>query len=269
MLDDATDLWLLLETFRGSNRELWWTCLCLFILADIERVYTAFFSEALLLSVMLNVVPPVAFYLSRCMSLLGRQYINVDGQCWHLLLDSQLWKLFDSRGRSSPFMHAFWLAGDSSGRALQRAGLGLHAIDDMVFFHPFRCFGELVMSFPRGHRRKISMVRAVGETLCVDPLFLALSVLTGEWDDNVTGLAVFSALFSVLELVTELEYYVTEADAGNSLSTAPPVGDVEDGVGASENPDSRPNELACRSISLMKRNNPPQVFVGVCSSGVG
>ena len=120
VLDDATDLWLSLETFRGSNRELWWTCLCLFILADIERVYTAFFSEALLLSVMLNVGTSSCVYLSRCMSLLGRQYINVDGQCWHLLLDSQLWKLFGSRGRSSPCMHAFWLAGDSSGRALQR-----------------------------------------------------------------------------------------------------------------------------------------------------
>eukprot|EP00752_Nemacystus_decipiens_P001344 g1333.t1 len=72
----------------------------------------------------------------------------------------------------------------------------------------------------------------VGETLWVDPLFLALSVVTGGWDDNIAGLTAFSALFSVLELVTELQYYVTEAEDGNSLAA---VGDVEDGVGGSEN----------------------------------
>lgn len=86
------------------------------------------------------------------------------------------------------------------------------------------------------------MVRAVGETLWVDPLFLALSAVAGGWDDNVTGLAVFSALFSLLELVTELQYYVTEAEDGNSLSDAA-VGDVEVGVGGSENPDPGPTEI--------------------------
>lgn len=64
------------------------------------------------------------------------------------------------------------------------------------------------------------MVRAVGETLWVDPLFLALSAVTGGWDDNVMGLPVFSALFSALELVTELQYFVTEAEDANSLSDA-------------------------------------------------
>ncbi len=110
------------------------------------------------------------------------------------------------------------------------------------------------MIFPRGHgrdevtvrntahRRKISMVRAVGETLWVDPLFLALSVVTGGWDDSVTGLAAFSVLFSVLELVTELQYYVTEAEDGKSLLYAD-VGDVEAGVGGSENPSPRPADL--------------------------
>eukprot|EP00752_Nemacystus_decipiens_P015168 g13512.t1 len=43
VLDDATDLWLLVETFGGSHRVLWWTCLSVFIVADVERVYTAFF----------------------------------------------------------------------------------------------------------------------------------------------------------------------------------------------------------------------------------
>lgn len=58
----------------------------------------------------------------------------------------------------------------------------------------------------------------LGETLWVHPLFLALSVATGGWDDNVVGLTLLSALFSVLELVTELQYYVTEADYGNLLA---------------------------------------------------
>ena len=62
------------------------------------------------------------------------------------------------------------------------------------------------------------MVRAVGETLCVDPLFLALSVVTGGWDDNLTGFAMVSALFSILELVTELQYYVNEAEVASSLN---------------------------------------------------
>lgn len=222
-------------------------------MADIERVYTAFFFVALLLSAMLSVVTCGCFDLDNCMSFLAGQHVDVQ-EPWHLLLDSLLWTLFGWRARSSPFMHAFGLAGDSSGRAMQEAGLGLHAIDVMMFFHPFRYVGELVMSFPRGHRRpevaernvadrrKIAMVRAVGETLWVDPLFLALSVVTGGWDDNVAGLAVFSALFSVLEVVTELQYYVTEAEAGNPSSDAA-VGDVESGVGASENPDPRPSEL--------------------------
>ena len=82
------------------------------------------------------------------------------------------------------------------------------------------------------HRRKMSTVRAVGETLRVDPLFLALSVATGGWDGNLTGLVVFSALFSVLELVTELQYYVTEAEDGKPVSNA--VDDVELGVGGGE-----------------------------------
>lgn len=47
VLDDATDLWLLVDTFGGSHRGLWWTCLCVFVVADIERVYTAFFFVAL------------------------------------------------------------------------------------------------------------------------------------------------------------------------------------------------------------------------------
>lgn len=254
VLDDVTDLWLLWVTFGGSHGGLWWTCLCVFVIADVERAYTAFFFVTLLLSLVLYVVTDGCFDFSDVgLSFLAGQRVNLS-KPWHLLLDSLLWTLFGSRARSSPFMRTFGLAGDSSGQALQQAGLGLHAIDVIVFHHPFRYFGELVMSFPRGHRRdevamrnvvhrrKISMVRAVGETLWVDPLFLALSVVTGGWDGSATGLVVLSALFSVLELVTELQYYVTEAEDANPLSNTT-VGDVEAGVGGSESPDPRPIEL--------------------------
>ena len=49
--------------------------------------------------------------------------------------------------------------------------------------------------------------------MVVDSLFLALSVVSGGWDENLTGVVVFSAIFSILELVTELQYYVAEAGA--------------------------------------------------------
>jgi len=254
VLDDMTDLWLLWVTFGGSHGGLWWTCLCVFVIADIERAYTAFFFVTLLLSLVLFVVTCRWIDISNVgVSFLAGQRVNLS-KPWHLLLDSLLWTLFGSRARSSPFMRTFGLAGDVPGQALQEAGLGLHAIDVILFYHPFRYFGEFVMSFPHGHRRdevamrnvahrrKVSMVRAVGETLWVDPLFLALSVVTGEWDDNATGLVVLSALFSVLELVTELQYYVTEAEDANQLSNAM-VGDVEVGVSGSENPNPRPIEL--------------------------
>ena len=259
VLDDATDLWLLLETFGGSHHGLWWTCLCVFVVADIERLYTAFFFVAMMSTILLYYVSCGAVYLAGCMSFLASgaaRRDNDDRVSWHCLLDSLLWTLFGSRARSSPFMRVFGLAGDSSGKALKDAGLGLHAIDVIVFYHPFRYFGEWVMSFPRGHRRaevgvrnqahrrKISMVRAVGETLWVDPLFLALSVVSGGWDDSFVGLTVFSALFSVLELVTELQYYVAEAEDGKELSYAAVGRDVEVGVGGSENSDPRPIELS-------------------------
>lgn len=249
---EPTRLVAVAKCFGGGHGGLWWTCLSIFVIA--ERGYTAFFFVTLLLSLMLYVVTCGRVDFSDVgMSFLAGQRVDLS-KPWHLLLDSLLWTLFGSRARSSPFMRTFGLAGDSSGQALQEAGLGLHAIDVIVFYHPFRYFGELVMSFPRGHRRdevamrnvahrrKISMVRAVGETLWVDPLFLALSVVTGGWDENATGLVVLSALFSVLELVTELQYYVTEAEDANPLSNAI-VGNVEVGVGGSENPDPRPIEL--------------------------
>ncbi|CAM9337129.1 unnamed protein product [Ectocarpus sp. 6 AP-2014] len=56
------------------------------------------------------------------------------------------------------------------------------------------------------------MVRSVGETLVVDPLFLALSAVSrGGWDGSLAGIAGISAVFSALQLLTELRYYVKGA----------------------------------------------------------
>lgn len=56
------------------------------------------------------------------------------------------------------------------------------------------------------------MLRAVGETLVVDSLFLALSLTTETWEDGAS-IGIFSLIFSVLELLTELQYYAAEARA--------------------------------------------------------
>lgn len=138
------------------------------------------------------------------------------------------------------------MVGKSSRQGLQETGLALHAMDVMVFFDPLRYFGDFVMmSFPCGHRReettrrnvaqrrKVSMVRAVGDTLCVDPLFPVTSVVTAGWDDNVMGLVLFSALFSVLELVTELQYSVTEVEDARPRPYATVGDNIELGVARS------------------------------------
>lgn len=230
VLDDITDLWLLVETYDGAHRGLWWTCMCVLLVAEIERVYTALFAVALTIRIAFCCVTCCFMeedHNSRIMSFFAGQEVNLN-EPWWLLLDSLLWTLLGSRARSSQFMAMYGLAGQAAGNDLKRSGLGLHGIDVMLFYHPMRYLGEFIMSFPRGHRREevtdpskaerrnVAMVRAVGETLCVDSLFLTLSVATGDSHDTFTGLAMISALFSILELVTELQYYVAEAEAAKT-----------------------------------------------------
>ena len=260
VFDDATDLWLLLETFGGRHPHMWWTCLVIFVVADIERVYTALYFMALAVRVGLN-------WVSRCfcwgdsesalMSFIGfGQRVDLN-KPWWLMLDSLMWTLLGSRSRSSTFMGGFGMAGQSTGNDLRESGLGVHAIDVILFYHPFRYLGESIMNIPFGRRRgnvqrfgeakrrDVSMVRAVGETVCVDPLFLALSVVSGGWDDNVTRLAVFSALFSVLELVTELQYYVSEAETASLAAWQALIDeDVEVGVSQGGLDGVRPIEIS-------------------------
>lgn len=81
-------------------------------------------------------------------------------------------------------------------------------------------------------RRGAVLVRAVGETLVVDGLSLALSAVSrGGWSGSLTGIAGVSAVFSALQLLTELRYYVKEAsDAFEPLfSLDGDGGDVEGG----------------------------------------
>ena len=144
-------------------------------------------------------------------------------------------------------MKLFGQAGQATGDDLRDSSLGLHGIDVILFFHPMRYFGEFLLACPRGirrprvsdrhqaTRREIAMVRTVGETLCVDPLFLAISVVAGGWDDNLNGFVMFSALFSILELVTELQYYVSEAEVASTTSGNDGEG-VDHGSGNREPP---------------------------------
>ncbi|CAN0031489.1 unnamed protein product [Pylaiella littoralis] len=135
--------------------------------------------------------------------------------------DSLLWVLVGSRSRCSPLWRVFGMSMDVSVEEADHAGIGFGAIDRWVAYHPFSCLGKSL--FGSGFvwrrenggvsRRAKVMVRAVGETLVVDSLFLALSVVSGGWDENLTGVAAISALFSVLELVAELQYYVAEVGA--------------------------------------------------------
>lgn len=67
------------------------------------------------------------------------------------------------------------------------------------------------------------IIRAVGETIIVDPVFFLLSVFTEGLDGGLTGFAGVSALFSVLELLTELHY--AEESAAQLEPVSSPVND--------------------------------------------
>ncbi|CAM9479453.1 unnamed protein product [Ectocarpus fasciculatus] len=82
-------------------------------------------------------------------------------------------------------------------------------------------------------RRARVLVRSVGETLVVDPLFLALSAVSrGGWDGSLAGIAGISAVFSALQLLTELRYYVKQASAVlDPVPVVLPDDDDDDGGG--------------------------------------
>lgn len=259
VLDDISDVWLLVHTAQGGFRGLWWTCLCVFVFADIDRVYTAFFSAAMTLRMM--------FYTALCRRCGGVSETLSFFACgtrvelnrpWWVLLDSVLWTICGSRARSTTIMQMYGMAGESTMEQMRIDGLGVHAIDEIIFWHPFRFLGEFVLTFPDcpkteemarqsvAHRRTVVLTRAIGKTLCVDILFLVLSVVAGSFEDNVTGVVAFSALFSVLELITELQYYVMEAEEARGEGETDTAGNgarVGASRGNSSNVFSRPIEV--------------------------
>lgn len=243
IFDDITDVILLLETF-DDRRGLWWACCGAFVLADAERVL-------LLLVTLLLVLCWIPFALLGTVETRGERFRLVlkvlNG--WHDLplepiyirsdhrgiaewgvrgsalrwpiLDGFLWVVVGSRSKSSALMRLCGMAGNTPMGVLEQSGFGLTLIDRIVDHHPYSIVGRVLFSYPHGHhlpgadaatRRSWVMLRAVGETLVVDSLFLALSVTSETWEDGIS-IGILSLIFSVLELLTELQYYAAEARA--------------------------------------------------------
>ncbi|CAM9585034.1 unnamed protein product [Ectocarpus sp. 8 AP-2014] len=137
------------------------------------------------------------------------------------ILDGFLWVVVGSRSKSSSLMSLCGMAGNTPMDVLEQSGFGLSLIDRIVIRHPYRLLGSVLFSCPHRHhlpgsdtttRRSGVMLRAVGEMVVVDSLFCALSLSMETWEDGVST-GVFSLIFSVLELLTELPYYAAEARA--------------------------------------------------------
>lgn len=226
VIDDATDV-LLLTSTADSAGLLWWTCSIALVIADIERLWLFF-----TLCLTVGLLPFLWLFDLYASSDWGRTAAAVFAllNCrvefplptfGNRLKDSLLWILVGSRSRCSPLWQALGMGLDVNVKEADRVGVGFGAIDKWVARHPFSFLGhdlfgkgfELKGGDDGASRRARVLIRAVGETLVVDTIFLALSVVSGGWDGNLTGVAAVSALFSVLELLTELQYYVAEAGA--------------------------------------------------------
>lgn len=237
IFDDVTDVILLIDTFEDRGG-LWWACCGAFVLADVERVL-------ILLVTLLLVLLWVPFALLGTDESRGERF-EVALKClngchdvkletfWNgtgfvvprsalrwPILDGFMWVVVGSRSKSSSLMRLCGMAGYTPVDRLEQSGFGLSLIDRIVDHHPYSLLGRALFSYPHGHhlpgsdeatRRSWVMVRAVGETLVVDSLFLALSLSSETWEDGVS-IGIFSLIFSVLELLTELQYYVSEARA--------------------------------------------------------
>lgn len=259
VVDDVTDV-LLLTSTADSSSPLWWICLVALVVADMERLWLFF--TLCLTTVLLPLLRCVDLYqlaVERGDVFVGSQRGYEDGRPARLfarlncrpdaprntfldrLKDSLLWVVVGSRSRCSPLWGVVGMSLDAKVQEADHAGVAFGAIDKWVARHPFSFVGQCLFgkdfALKGGNdgasRRARVMIRAVGETLVVDTLFLALSVVSGGWDEDLTGVAGISALFSVLELLTELQYYVAEAGAVlepvSSSDTTAPV-DLERGT---------------------------------------
>ncbi|CAM9471341.1 unnamed protein product [Ectocarpus sp. 8 AP-2014] len=238
VVDDYTDF-ALLWTTRDAPGPVWWLCIFMVVLADVERLWFL----ATLCMTFCSAVVLFPSFVCECFfgtqgdilgTIFARLNCNHDvrhGTLRGRLLDTFLWALIGSRGRCTPIFSLLGLSGNATKGQIDDAGVGFSAIDEWVARHPFRWLGmnvfrgfELKGSSSTVTRRAEVMVRAVGETIVVDPLFLLLSFLNGGLDGGLTGFAGVSALFSILELLTELQYYVEES-AKHLQPVSSPVSD--------------------------------------------
>lgn len=241
VVDDVTDVILLWATFEDRGG-LWWACCCAFVLADAERVLVLLVTLTLIVcwipislvgtdesrgerfKLLLRVLngwhdmplePDFIRYDDRGNAVFG----NAPSALRWLVLDGFMWAVVGSRSKSSELMSLCGMSGNIPVSVLAERGFGLSLIDRIVRIHPYSLLGRALFACPHRHhlpssgaatRRAAVMVRAVGETLVVDSLFLALSLSSETWEDGVS-IGIFSSVFSVLELLTELQYYAAEA----------------------------------------------------------
>lgn len=238
VVDDVTDVILLWATFNNRGG-LWWVCCCAFVLADAERVL-------LLLVTLMLALCWVPFALVGTDESRGWHDLRLEpifvrydehgdavfGAARSALrwpvLDGFMWAVVGSRSKSSALMSLWGMAGNMPVGVLAARGFGLSLIDRIVRLHPYSILGRTLFWCPHRHRlpgsgaatrRARVMLRAVGETLVVDSLFLALSLSSETWEDGVS-IGIFSLIFSVLELLTELQYYAAEARADMVTGTS-------------------------------------------------
>ncbi|CAM9664166.1 unnamed protein product [Ectocarpus sp. 12 AP-2014] len=244
IIDDITDVILLWATFEGGGG-LWWACFAAFVLADIERVI-------LLVVTILLTMCWAPFALLETHESRGRRFAAVlrvlnggreltleeflvrhdafgnevrghrpSALRWPVF-DAFMWTLVGPRSKSGSLMKLFGLAGNTSVNRMEQSGFGLSLIDRIIEHHPYSMLGRGLFAYPHGHhlpdsgnatRRSRVMLRAVGETVVVDSLFFALSLSSETWEDGLS-IGVYSLIFSVLELVTEFQYYAAEARVG-------------------------------------------------------
>ena len=238
IFDDVTDVILLVATVEDRGA-LWWACVGAFVVADVERVVLLLVALCLVLCWIpfalvdrrsrerLFHVPLKVLNGWHHLQLEENRFVGSPSSCalrWPIL-DAVTWAVIGSRSKSSSLMRLCGLQGDTPIDTLERSGFGLSLIDKIVKYHPYSIIGGAIFSCPHGHRlpgdgtatrRSGVMLRAVGETLVVDSLFLALSLSTEPWEDGVS-IAVYSLMFSVLELLTELQHYAAEAEADMTM----------------------------------------------------
>lgn len=231
ILDDITDYLLLWTTFDSDQRGFWWTCLVALALADADRAHALVYLVVLVVTSVLGLLVSVA----DCFTLESDDSFSTFDLMWkpaeflsgghrhtsrnitRLFLDAATWTLLGPRSR---YAHT-GLGGETPVDGAQLAGSDLRIIDVFLMWHPYTLCGQLILSCPRGlriprsgrerSRRAMVMVKAVGETVVVDVLFLTLGLLTSSWDDP-SLVALSSSVFSVLELMIELQYYINEAE---------------------------------------------------------